>query len=106
MASYQVTAPLVIVRDLTGDSPGPDIYIYQGGRLPAFLTKEQLANLEGMVEKVDEPKADDPAYDPASGAPGKSAKKGDWEAFARSKGATDEDLDGKSKDDLIAAYGG
>jgi hypothetical protein len=26
--------------------------------------------------------------------------------YARSQGATDEDLDGKTKDDLIAAYGG
>lgn len=37
--------------------------------------------------------------------PTKSSSKADWEAHARAQGATDEDLAGKTKDDLIAAYG-
>ncbi|WP_372733606.1 hypothetical protein [Nocardioides sp.] len=49
------------------------------------------------AEKPDETEADKPA---------KSASKEAWESYARSKGATDADLDGKTRDDLVAAYGG
>ncbi len=38
--------------------------------------------------------------------PAKSASKEAWESYARSQGATDADLDGKTRDDLVAAYGG
>lgn len=41
----------------------------------------------------------------SDGPPAKSALKPEWEAYARSQGASDADLDGKSKDDLINAYG-
>jgi hypothetical protein len=105
--SLVVTAALVVLKD----PDGRDAYLYQGAPVPDWATKDQLKNVEGMVGKrVDliaeaEAEAEAPAYDPAAGAPAKSAKKGDWEAYARSKGAGDADLDGKSKDDLIAAYG-
>lgn len=57
MGGYVVTAPLVIVRDLSGATPGPDLYLYQGATLPDFVSKEQLGNLEGMVAKADAPES-------------------------------------------------
>lgn len=58
----------------------------------------------GAVTPVSETDGDDGSD--ADTAPAKSASKADWEAYARAEGATDADLDGVTKDDLVAAYGG
>lgn len=98
--SYKVTAPLVIIANADGKSG--DWYGYVDAIVPAGLNDERCKQLavEGMLEEVSETEADD-----AAGPPAKSASKGDWEAYARSQGATDEDLAGKTKDDLVDAYG-
>jgi hypothetical protein len=93
---YTVTVPLIQVA--TDD--GVAVQVTKGGPVPSNITDEALANLIdlGYVEK---------AEDRRDGPPAKSApRRSDWEAYARSQGATDEDLDGVTKDDLIAAYGG
>lgn len=102
-AAYRVTAPLVIVRDGSGASH----HRYAGEVLPADADEKHVQMLlDGeMVEKVDLVEVTDSDDEGADGPPTKSASKGDWEAYARSQGATDEDLDGQTKDDLIAAYG-
>jgi hypothetical protein len=96
--TYQVTGPLATpyLED------GSRVYLYEGALLPDGLREgevERLVDLglAGEVEITDE-SADD-------GPPAKSASKGDWEAYARSQGATDDDLDGVTKDELIASYG-
>lgn len=93
--SYKVTAPLVIARDSTGRHH----HLYTDAPLPADVDPDQLEQLVDakMVAEVEDPSDDE--------KPAKSAPKGDWEAYARSQGATDEDLDGKTKDELIASYG-
>lgn len=103
---YKVITPLVIVgpSEKSGDDGANDgpRYFYEHGVIPAGFNDERCKELveEGMLEEVSDAEAggDD-------GPPAKSASKGDWEAYARSQGAEDDDLDGKTKDDLIAAYG-
>jgi hypothetical protein len=91
---YTVTVPLIQVA--TND--GVAVQVTKGGPVPSNVTDEALTNLIelGYVEKAES----------SDGPPAKSASKGDWEAYARTQGATDEDLDGVTKDDLIALYGG
>lgn len=43
--------------------------------------------------------------DTPDAAPSKSASKADWEAFARTRGATDADIEGWTKEDLVTQYG-
>ena len=59
----------------------------------------------GQVSNV--PAAADQGSDEgeADQAPAESANKPEWEAWARKKGATDADLEGKTKADLIKDYG-
>lgn len=98
MTIYQGRAPLTMVRlvdggfrnvfegeVVSGDAVEPE-------HLKRYLRKGFLVEHEGEKSEPE-------------GVPAKSASKGDWEAYARSQGATDEDLDGKSKADLIDAYG-
>lgn len=100
--SYKVTAPLVIIANDDGTSG--DWYGYVDAVVPQGLNDKRCEQLveEGMLEKVSASEADSSASD---GPPAKSASKGDWEAYARSQGATDADLEGKTKDDLVDAYG-
>lgn len=95
---YRVKGPLATFR-----VAGQLMYVYHDGVLPEGVDKADLKHLldSDLIEKVSEsaPADDDKA-------PAKSATKDEWEAFARSKGASDADLDGKTKDDLITAYGG
>jgi hypothetical protein len=92
---YKVIVPLIQVA--TKDDVA--VQVTKGGPVPSNITPEALANLIELkyVEKVDGESPDGP--------PAKSAPKGDWEAYARSQGATDADLDGVTKDDLVATYG-
>lgn len=95
---YTVIVPLIQVAT-TG---GVAVQVTKGGAVPSDITPEALANLidlgyvEGAEIGSDEPE----------GPPAKSASKGDWESYARSQGATDEDLAGLNKDDLVSLYGG
>lgn len=94
--SYVVTAPLVIARDETGRQH----HLYAGAVLSDNVDPAQLKQLieSDMV-------AEATADEPTDGPPAKSASKGDWEAYARSQGATDDDLEGKTKDELVSTYG-
>lgn len=89
--SYVVTGPLATVK--VGENI---VYLYKDAPIPASADKDGVEHLLaiGLISKVG-----------TDEVPAKSAAKGDWEAFARTQGATDADLEGKSKDDLIAAYG-
>jgi hypothetical protein len=92
-------APLTIVR--TGS--GAAAYVYKGRPAPNGVPAEERARLldEGYLEERDV--AEEAAA--PDGPPAKSATKADWVAYARTQGATDEDLDGKTRDDLVSAYG-
>jgi hypothetical protein len=96
--SYKVTAPLVVIANADGTSG--DWYGYTDSVVPEGWNDERCKQLvdEGFLVKSDD--------DGQVKKPAKSASKGEWEAYARSQGATDDDLDGKSKDDLVDAYGG
>lgn len=98
--SYIVAAPLVVIRD----AAGLDRYLYRGAVVPSDVDKEHQALLvdAGMLAKVEQ--ATQPVQN--DGPPARSANKSEWEAYARSQGATDADLEGKSKDDLVDTYGG
>lgn len=97
MTNYVVTAPLVIVRQKDGSR----VHVYAGAPVPKDADREHLEQLidQDMVEKAAEPESDE------DGAPAKSAAKAEWEAYARAQGATDEDLEGKTKDELVSTYG-
>jgi hypothetical protein len=100
--AYKVTGPLATPYLETGER----IYLYEGAFLPSNVREgeaDRLVDL-GLVTEVDVDE-EDGTEDSAGGPPAKSASKADWEAYARSQGATDDDLDGATKDDLIASYG-
>ena len=99
-AHLAVTAPVVVVRD----ESGAQHYFYEGAVLPAGLDGDHVKLLldDGLVGEV-EASAEDAEV---SGPPAKAAPKADWEAYARSQGATDADLEGQTKEDLVANYGG
>lgn len=94
----QVTAPLVIV----GDGTGRLHHFYKDAILPAGLDDDHVQQLvdQGMVEETANPTVADEVKQPA-----KSATKDEWIAYARSQGASDEDVDDKTKDALIEAFG-
>lgn len=98
--TYIVTVPLVQVATAP---KGVAVQVMKGGPVPTNITEEALANLIdlGYVEEA----AEVAEVEEPSGPPAKSASKGEWEAYARSQGATDEDLDGVTKDDLVTTYG-
>jgi hypothetical protein len=95
---YVVKSPLVLVTDEQGSVQ----YLYAGAAVPAYVSDDRIKELrkEGHIEKagVTEPPVDEQP-------PAKNASLEKWQEFARSKGATDADLDGVSRDDLVAAYG-
>lgn len=98
--NYIGKAPLTMVRTTAGSY----VHVFAEDAVPADITDDDLKRLldEGYI--VEAPAAEDSA-DSDGGAPAKSATKADWEAYARSQGATDADLEGKTKDDLVNAYG-
>lgn len=112
MATYRVTAPFVNAKVTTPTGPTVVGY-YEGAILPESTDPAHLQHLLDidMVEEVEllevdgaEPPPDEEP-EPLGAAPARSAPKADWEAYARAQGATDADLEGKTKEDLVAAYG-
>lgn len=125
--SYRVIAPYVTLR--VKDVSGAPVLLgfYQGAVVENVDAESLRHHLEdGLLEKLD---SEDAIYDETVGpvgamaptplsdlplaertgdsnkAPAKSASKGDWEDYARSQGATDDDLDGATKEDLVDRYG-
>jgi hypothetical protein len=121
MVNYIGKAALTLVR-----VGGSMAYVYAGEPVPEGATDAEYARLleDGFIAPLDAavdivaarvvpesqpavvivPETVSESGEP-SGPPAKSAPKADWEAYARSQGATDADLEGQTKDDLIAAYG-
>ena len=95
--AYRVKSALATYR-----VAGQLIYTYKDGVLPDGVNDDDLKHLLDS-EMVEEFTPEDP--EGTDGPPAKSAPKAEWEAFARSRGATDADLEGATKDDLVAAYG-
>ncbi|WP_243061155.1 hypothetical protein [Nocardioides sp. SR21] len=96
---YASAVPLTMVRTVEGSYSN----VLQDEQIPAEIVHpDDLKRLvrKGFLVEVEAQEADEP-----SGPPSKSASKADWEAYARSQGATDEDLEGVTKDDLVATYG-
>lgn len=101
MTTYVSAVPLAMVRTIDGGYRN----VYRDEEVAGAAVDPD--NLERLVRKgflVEKDETSDDS-DGSEGPPAKSANKAAWEAYARSQGATDEDLDGTSKDDLIAAYG-
>lgn len=96
--TYVSAVPLTMVRLAEGGYRN----VLQGdpivGQAVDAEDLKRLVRKGFLVEKADDEGASD-------GPPAKSASKGDWEAYARSQGATDEELDGLTKDELVAGYG-
>lgn len=110
--AYKVIGALVSLKG----AEGRQVYFYEAAILPKGLNKadaERLLEL-GLIEDSDE--------EPAKGADSRDADTGDsdpsigdvpsgnaslvaWQEFARSKGASDEDLVGKTRDQLREQFG-
>lgn len=88
-----VKAPLVIAKAPNGS----DVYVYQGSPLPEDLAKGEVERLADYLEPDAAPEGD--------GTPAGNASLEEWQEFARTQGATDADLDGKSRNDLRDQYG-
>jgi hypothetical protein len=104
--AYQVTAPLVIVKDKGGVMH----HVYQGGLLPENADEKHVKQLlaDKMVEKAKV--ADQPTESKTEGAPQGNASREAWAEFAKGKGASEDELKdpaegGLSRDDLREKYG-
>lgn len=99
MTTYTVTAPLVIVRN----EDGSDRYVYQGAVLPSGgLAAGEAKRLmdDGLISS-------DAAPAPMGEVVEKPVGNGSlqaWQEYAVSRGASQDDLDGKSRDDLRDEY--
>jgi hypothetical protein len=90
------------------------------GQPPSKQEVREAKAADKAADKASEPVVDDPAVetvnpdpiavaaadagDPPIPEPKGSASKADWERYARSTGATDDDVDGLSRDELRAKY--
>lgn len=102
---YTVTAPLVIVKDDVGVMH----HVYSGGRLPANADKDHVEQLVdgGLVEEVDDPKAEEVEEVERPDGRGSRDK---WADYAKTRGASEDEVKpesegGLSKSDLVAKYG-
>jgi hypothetical protein len=101
---YVAKAPVVKVS--VGEPGGNRIarILRAGAAVPEGVAQEQLDSLEArdLIEKSgDQDDVDDATEVSFDGPPAKSAGKDVWEAYARSRGFTDEELAGLKKPDLI-----
>lgn len=86
-----VKAPLVIAKR----ADGSDVYVYAGAPLPDGLAAGEAKRLAEFLE-------DDAA--PAE-APKGNASLEDWQDYARARGASPEDIDGLTRDELREQFG-
>lgn len=96
MTTYVSAVPLAMVRTVEGSYRN----VYQDEPIEGEAVEPE--NLKRLVRKGFLVES---AADAAEGPPAKGAKLEVWQDYARTQGATDEDLDGVTKADLIAAYG-
>lgn len=99
---YVVKSMLVIATDETGRMH----HLYQGAPLPEYIGQDELERLaaDGMISEVEEAEVDEPVVDEA---PKGNASREDWAAYAKSKGAPDEETadGGLTQTELRAKYG-
>ena len=110
MAGYTVTAPLVTARTENGRI----VYLYFGDLVPSGLSQESIDHLRelGFVRGGDEPTAtilpapEVRVFEGVSGVdkPAGNAGLDEWTVYARSQGATDDDLEGLSRNDVRDLY--
>lgn len=95
-----MTTPLVIVKDAAGAMQ----YHYQGAVLPDYVSSDDLKRLsaEGLIAESAVP-ADAPVV-PADQRPAGNASLEAWSDYAVTQGATVEELDGLSRDEIRALY--
>lgn len=86
-----VKAPLVIAKR----ADGSDVYVYAGAPLPDDLASGEAERLADFLE-------DDAA--PVE-APKGNASLDEWQAYAQARGASAEDIDGLSRDELRERFG-
>lgn len=101
--AMQVSAPLVVATTENGRV----MHLYKGDVVPKDVSKDSLDNLKslGFVtgEEVDPiPESPEPV---AAVAPAGNAGLEEWQEYARSRGASDADLDGKTRNELREQYG-
>lgn len=97
--SHVVKSPLVITKN----PDGSDLYLYAGAEVPEHVKGDELKRLkDGGFLSEDEKPADEK---PADEKPHGNASLETWQKFAKSKGASDEDLDGLSRDEVRELYG-
>jgi hypothetical protein len=106
-ASYIVKAPLIIART----SAGTDSYIYRGGPIPGDVDKDRIKGWldEGLIVEASEAVAVDertaePEQPAGDDKPAGNASLEDWQAYARSQGMADADLEGMSRNELRDLY--
>ena len=92
-----------MLREVSVDSDGriksdpeEDFALFGSGGAGAPEVVNTFPSSEELLGGGDE--ADD-------SAPAASASKGDWEDYARSQGASDEDLEGLTKAEIVEQYG-
>jgi len=111
MAGLIVTAPLVTARTENGRI----VYLYFGDIVPSGLAQESVDHLRGLgfVKGGGEPVAtilpppavaEVPAPISQVEKPAGNAGLDEWTAYARSQGATDDDLEGLSRNDVRDLY--
>jgi hypothetical protein len=83
------------------------VSLYRDGAAPAGADPDHVKLLldRGLLVKVDSADAVVDDVDGDGPIPAKSALKDEWVAYAVSKGATQEEAEASTKEDLIAAYG-
>ncbi len=114
MAELIVSAPMVMATTKSGFTR----HFYRGDVLPDDVSKESVKHLKhrGMLAGKDEfvEQSDDGEPDQADSddedtddgdAPAGNASLEDWQAYARSQGASEEDVEGKSRNDLREEFG-
>lgn len=104
--------PLVVAPEIHASGTGPihpgDVHVDD----PAAQDAQETALAEAvLVQNKDVPAATtaaaqaNDAKDTPAEAPSGSASKADWQAYARSTGASDADLDGLTRDQLRDTFG-
>ncbi|MCA1570782.1 MAG: hypothetical protein LC798_10795 [Chloroflexi bacterium] len=85
------------------DERGVPAYFYEGVELPDTVSTDERKRLVDLGMVDDDSKRSSSSDD--DGAPSKSAPKSDWVDHAVSQGATREDAEASTKDELIGKYG-
>jgi hypothetical protein len=89
------------------DVVSPEVHASQGVRpvKPGDVHVDDPDTQDDAETKHVEQSTDGTPVGSGSGAPAGNASLADWQEYARTQGATDADLDGKSRNDLRDTYG-